>query len=529
MPVTSLFDSLLRTLGLRTLNHQFLFSYALMFLLAVVASVALYLSMSVSPETINVAGAQRMLSQKMTKEALLLRNQAVPRATLDATIAQFDQAHRDLLSGNPARNISTLETPAIQAQMATVGQLWQGFRAQLEAIAGGTAEVDLAQLEQQSTTLLREMNKAVGMMSAHAESQQRTQMWLAFGCVLGILILVVLGRQFGLGPLMANLRAVEGALTRVGEGDFTQGLSGQHQDNEIGRIFNGYNRMQQQVRVLLAEVKDTGARTGRHVESVVGAAQAAGGGVRRQHEDLDQVATAMNEMTATVAEVARHAAHAADSARGADRFVQAGQGAVQRSAELVAALSEQLRRSGDQVQRLEQETAGVGKVLEVITGIAEQTNLLALNAAIEAARAGEAGRGFAVVADEVRTLASRTQQSTGEIQAIIQRLQGGARDAVSAMQQSESLARDNLANIQEATTVLDNIVGAVDDINALNAQIATAAEEQSQVAQDIDQRVTHISTLAEQTHDDAERVMEASAQIQGEVVQLNQHLGRFRT
>ncbi|HWV09603.1 MAG TPA: methyl-accepting chemotaxis protein, partial [Pseudomonas sp.] len=209
--------------------------------------------------------------------------------------------------------------------------------------------------------------------------------------------------------------------------------------------------------------------------------------------------------------------------------VQAGQGAVQRSAELVAALSEQLRRSGDQVQRLEQETAGVGKVLEVITGIAEQTNLLALNAAIEAARAGEAGRGFAVVADEVRTLASRTQQSTGEIQAIIQRLQGGARDAVSAMQQSESLARDNLANIQEATTVLDNIVGAVDDINALNAQIATAAEEQSQVAQDIDQRVTHISTLAEQTHDDAERVVEASAQIQGEVVQLNQHLGCFRT
>ncbi|WP_296222047.1 methyl-accepting chemotaxis protein [Pseudomonas sp. UBA2684] len=529
MSATLFFDRLLRTVGLRTLNQQFLFSYALMFVLAVTASVALYLSMSVSPETISVAGAQRMLSQKMTKEALLLREQVIARGALDATMAQFDQAHRDLLGGNSARNISAIQAADIQAQMAQVGHLWQRFRAQLERLANGDARVELAGLEQQSSELLRETNKAVGLMAAHAERMQRTQMWLAFACVLGILLLVVLGRQFGLRPLMGNLQAVQGALTRVGAGDFTQALAGQHQDNEIGRIFSGYNRMQEQVRSLLAEVKETGGRTGRHVDEVVAAAQAAGGGVRRQHEDLDQVATAMNEMSATVAEVARHAAHAAESARGADAFAQTGQSAVRRSAELVAALSAQLQRSGDQVQRLEHETAGVGKVLEVITGIAEQTNLLALNAAIEAARAGEAGRGFAVVADEVRTLASRTQQSTGEIQAIIQRLQGGAREAVSAMQQSATLAHDNLAHIQEATEVLASIVGAVDSINAMNAQIATAAEEQCQVAQDIDQRVTHISSLAEQTHGDAETVMQASAQIQGEVQQLNHHLGRFRT
>src|SRR5690606_12338060 len=214
--------------------------------------------------------------------------------------------------------------------MRLVGRLWADFRPQLER-----PDSDLAALEGASLELLKEMNKAVGLMAAHAESSQRRQMWLAFACVIGLLLLVVLGRQFGLRPLIQRLTGLEAALTRVGQGDFTQPLENRRQDNEIGRIVAGYNRMREQVRGLLGQVKETGGHTRQHVETVVAAAHAANDGVRLQHENLDQVATAMNEMSATVAEVARHAAHAAESARNADSCAKSGQRAVQRSAELI--------------------------------------------------------------------------------------------------------------------------------------------------------------------------------------------------
>ena len=528
MPLSTFFSQLLRAVGLRTLNHQFLFSYALMFLLAVVSASALYMSLSVSPETINVAGAQRMLSQKMSKEALMQRAGVLSDGALQNSIEQFDNAHHDLINGNPGRNISAIEEPAVRAQMERVGTLWAAFRELLLRSAQPDSVVDLAVLEQRSTELLREMNQAVGMLSSHADSVQHRQTLLAFGCVLAILALVVLGRQFGLKPLMANLVLLEQALARVGAGDFSKQLPKTAADDEIGQIFSGYNRTQEQICELLSEVKQSGEQTGSHADFVMGIAQSAGDGVRQQYEELDQIATAMNEMSATVAEVARHAAQAAESARSADVCAQQGQQFVQRSAAQIDQLAQQLNSSSEQVQRLQLETGSVGKVLEVITGIAEQTNLLALNAAIEAARAGEAGRGFAVVADEVRTLASRTQQSTGEIQSIIQRLQSGADDAVEAMQQSSALVQNNLSHINQASLALDTIVGAVDGINAMNTQIATAAEEQSQVSSEIDQRITQISSIAQSSQQKMQEMVDASSLIHAQVVQLNQHLGRFQ-
>ncbi|WP_425287688.1 methyl-accepting chemotaxis protein [Pseudomonas indica] len=287
--------------------------------------------------------------------------------------------------------------------------------------------------------------------------------------------------------------------------------------------------MLEQVRELLGRIKDTCGNTQHHLDDVLLAVEAAGGGVSRQQEELEQVATAMNEMSATVVDVARNAAQAAENSQRAERLVQDGRRAVQVSAGQLAALSAQLDGSAEQAGALEKDSEQVGKVLAVITSIAEQTNLLALNAAIEAARAGEAGRGFAVVADEVRTLASRTQASTEEIRAIVQRLQEGVHGAGSSMRDSAAQARDNLGHIQQATQALDGIVEAVDAINALNLQIASATEEQSQVALDIDQRIGRIADLANRTRGDAQTVSTSVSVIDGGLQQLHGFLERFRT
>ncbi len=527
--IARILTAILRTFGLKTLDKQFLFSYVLMFILAATASVSLYMSMSVSPETINVAGAQRMLSQKMTKEALLIVQGVGERTMLDGTIKSFELAHKDLLVGNAERKITAFEDLEIQQQMQAVDKLWQQMKVRLEQTLAKQDQQSIRQLQDQSVALLKDMNIAVLMMTRQAEVSQKIQVWLAFGSVISILLLAVLGRIFGMSQLMNNIQVLLAGMRRVGEGDFKTRLTVKYKEDEIGQMFTAYNRMQEEVLRLMVRSKQAGQTTSRHVQDVVAAAQATGRGVRQQHEDLDQVATAMNEMTATVAEVANHAASAADAADAADDRAKVGQKLVMQTAVQLRSLSLSLKSGAKGLQSLREETNSAGKVLEVITGIAEQTNLLALNAAIEAARAGEAGRGFAVVADEVRNLASRTRDSIGEIESIIANLQTEATKASKAMVSYSEDAASNVKQVEEATVSLEAIVGAVDMIRSMNTQIAAAAEQQHQVAQDIDQRLVHIAGIADENSHAAERVVSASQLIETEIGQLNRELDHFET
>ena len=222
-------------------------------------------------------------------------------------------------------------------------------------------------------------------------------------------------------------------------------------------------------------------------------------GVTLQHQDTDSIATAMNEVVATVAEIANSAALAASEAKAAQVASDEGSSLVQTNIAAVNALSNRIQNTSQVVIELEQESIAIGKVLDIIGDIAEQTNLLALNAAIEAARAGEQGRGFAVVADEVRTLATRTQQSTEQIYSIINKLQKGSKSSVSSMAQAIEDVEKNVEQTTKVGAALEKIHDAINSINDINFQIADATDQQTTVTEEINQSIVNISNVSSET------------------------------
>lgn len=245
----------------------------------------------------------------------------------------------------------------------------------------------------------------------------------------------------------------------------------------------------------------------------------------RQQNETDLVATAMNEMTSTVEEVARNAEHASAAAREADTAAGKGFEVANQTKSEIDKLVSDVSNASEVIAKLEAESQNIGVVLDVIKGIAEQTNLLALNAAIEAARAGEQGRGFAVVADEVRTLASRTQESTSEIEEMIGRLQGGVNNTVAVMQVALEKGHHGSEQVDATLDSLKDILDAVGRISDMNTQIATAAEEQSQVANEINGNIVNISALATETTHDAHESRETSVKLAGVSTTLSNLVG----
>ena len=251
-------------------------------------------------------------------------------------------------------------------------------------------------------------------------------------------------------------------------------------------------------------------------------------GIMRQQGETEQVATAMNEMSATVTEVANNAANAANAARDADEQANSGSEVVKGTVETIHMLASEVERTADVIASLKEDSVNIGTVLDVIRDIAEQTNLLALNAAIEAARAGEQGRGFAVVADEVRTLASRTQQSTSEINDMIERLQSGANQAVSAMQLGRSKAEESVEQAAKAGQALEAITGVVDNIKTMNMQIASAAEQQSATAEEINRNIVNITEVAQETASGSRETASASDELARLAAELQSQVGSFQ-
>lgn len=312
-----------------------------------------------------------------------------------------------------------------------------------------------------------------------------------------------------------------------GNGDLTRRLPVIGHD-EISELSSSFNRFIEQVHTIIGSV--TGMAEGIS-ESTTMLAQLSQENERTmtlQQADVRQVVTGIKEMAGVVGDVSQSVTEAADNSLQADKVASNGKAIVSDTMGQIENLSSEIKSASDVIDRLRQDTVGIGSVLDVIRGIAEQTNLLALNAAIEAARAGEQGRGFAVVADEVRTLASRTQSSTTEIQEMIERLQTGAQEAVEMMAEGTTQADTTVEKAGEATSVLEDITHLVSQIRDRTNQIAAATEEQSTATQQIEMNVDSISHVAENTAESSRRITSNCTNLTEMATEMMQLVGRFK-
>lgn len=341
---------------------------------------------------------------------------------------------------------------------------------------------------------------------------------------IGIVLMVFVGHR-----IAQPLRQMVGMLDDIakGDGDLTQRLSVNRRD-ELGAIANGFNGFLASLQSLIGRMVNSVSDVNTAATQTSQIAERTRDGVQRQLQEIDQVATAMHEMTATAQDVASNAGGAARAATRADEAVGEGLRVVQQNVHDCTKLADEIEYAVAQVRSVADESENIGSILTTINGIAEQTNLLALNAAIEAARAGEQGRGFAVVADEVRSLAQKTQVATGEIQNMIQRLQAGTRETVALMQSSRAQTSRQVEQTQAANHALEIILAAVSEITEMNLQIASAAEEQSAVAEDINRNVVNIGRSAQAVHSEADSASSASQQLREVAEQQRQLAGRFR-
>ncbi len=370
-------------------------------------------------------------------------------------------------------------------------------------------------------------NAQINQQGQAAESQYGRSRTMVFGFVivagLSTVLLAWLLTRSIVGPLSHAVRAAE----NVAQGDLTQTVDVTG-DDEVTRLLVALKTMQANLRGTLQLIRQSAGQMASSATDLNGITDQSSRSLQKQTAEIEQAATAVNEMTSAADEVARNAVSTSESTRLSNETAREGQHRVGETVSAIQALSTNIGETSALVQNLAEQSRDIGKVLDVIRSIAEQTNLLALNAAIEAARAGESGRGFAVVADEVRALAHRTQQSTLEIDQMVTAMRTGSTEALSSMQSSTQRATDTLALAEGAGGALSQITDSIDQIHQRNLVIASAAEEQAQVAKEVDRNIVNIRDLSAQSSSGAGQINGSSRELAQLAVSLNEAVARFQ-
>ena len=491
------------------------------------------------PQSSVVLEADRDLYQALSAERAIIAG--VNSAGLDAELSDNLQQASDRIAGYGEATDSA-QGKALVAEFTRAFATWKatamdnvrlarsGAAAQASNISYGRGYEEFSRardLIDQMTGLINqqvdveEVEAATDVGASHA----RVTTVLIVGGIVCLLMIV-----FFPGLITNPLRELLQRIRDIadGEGDLTQRVV-VHSNDELGQLSRAVNAFLEQLQTLIRQVAESTLQVASAAEEMSAIASGQEKLVNEQYMAVDQVSTAATEMSAAIHEVADNAHSTADAAREADRQGHAAADVVSATMSDLRRLAADVEEAAGVINNLEQDTDKIGGVLSVIEGIAEQTNLLALNAAIEAARAGEQGRGFAVVADEVRALAARTQDSTRDIQQMIQKLQSGTGQAVAVMQRGAELAGQSVEKAGATETSLSETSASVMRINDMAAQIAAACEEQSQTTEDIARNISGIRDLSNQAAQSSQESRDASNALARLASALQEQVGRFKT
>lgn len=506
-------------------------------------------------DSLNLVFSNNLVSVAKTAEA---RNNAIAQqrdlySFMAATAADAPQNTRDMIlqsmQGNRAKSEKAFAvyraTPLADDERAAGDKMekeWPAYQASLQKVVtalqagdvvtarglmSGEVQQGYRSIMDELTTMVESNNRQIGEGARDAEAQASSAtLVLYIGIALAFLTAIGLGlliNRMISGPIGV---AVESA-NRIAGGDLTHQVSSQAKD-EPGQMLNALGSMQESLRSTIHQIAEASNQLASAAEELNTVTEDGSRGLLRQNDEIQQAATAVTEMTSAVEEVARNAMSTSEASNAASTQASSGLEQARDAVKAVNSATVEIKDSTGIVEDLAVQVRDIGKVLDVIRGIAEQTNLLALNAAIEAARAGEQGRGFAVVADEVRALAARTQSSTGEIESMINAVQSRADQAVVAMGKSQSLVTKTQTFAQATGDALEMIAVDIGQINDRNLVIASACEEQANVAREVDRNLVNIQDLSTQSAAGAHQTSASTQDLSRLAVSFNQLVSRFK-